>query len=364
MPDTADKVHVNIAGAPYDVLIQPGLLDRLGADLPERLTYEAVAIVADKSLPGAIVSQVEGSFPQGFPIFRYLLPSGEQNKSLDRVREAYDVFLAARLDRKTPIIALGGGVTGDVAGFIAATILRGVPLVQVPTTLLAMVDSSVGGKVGVNHGSFKNMVGAFKQPSVVYCDTNVLIKLPKRELCNGLAECIKHAIIRDAELFAETERELPRLLDRDVPYFTRYIARNVAIKARVVETDVHENGVRAHLNLGHTFGHAIETVSEHEYAHGEAISMGMCAASYIATKLGMLEEPDHHRIVKLLSRAGLPTAGLDLDDTVLYSAMLHDKKASHGKIRLVLPDRIGHAAVRDDVPRALILEAINSLRRE
>lgn len=357
-------VQVKIPAAEYDVVIEPGLVDRLGVDLIERTGAQSACIVFDKGLPKSILAQIEASFPAGFATTKYALPGGEKNKSLERVSEAYDAFLAARIDRKTPIIAVGGGVAGDLAGFVAATILRGVPLVQVPTSLLAMVDSSVGGKVGVNHGTYKNMVGAFKQPAVVYCDPNVLASLPKRELCNGLAECIKHAIIRDALLFADMEANLSKVMDRETDYLTDLIAKNVAIKARVVEKDVHELGERAHLNFGHTFGHAIETVSEHEYAHGEAISLGMCAASFAATKLGMLKEEDRKRIVKLLGRAGLPTTGLDLEETAVYSAMRHDKKVAGTKIRFVLPDRIGNAVVRDDVPRSLVAEAINSLRSE
>lgn len=361
MPDLK-SVHVNIEGAPYDVLIQPGLLDRLGEDLTSRLGCEAACVVIDQGLPEVILARIVASLPSGFPVTVYRLPPGEQNKSLDRVREAYDRFLNARIDRKTPVLAVGGGVAGDLGGFVAATILRGVHLVQVPTTLLAMVDSSVGGKVGVNHGSYKNMIGAFKQPAVVYCDPTVLIGLPARELSNGLAECIKHGIIRDREMFEQMERELPRAFAGDMAYLTELVARNVAIKARVVEVDVREMGVRAHLNLGHTFGHAVETISNHEYAHGEAISLGMCAASFVALKLGLIDDESARRIGRLLAQAGLPTTGLDLEDTALYTAMLHDKKVDHGRIRFVLPDGIGHATVRDDVPRQLVLDALNSLR--
>ncbi|MDW8262461.1 MAG: 3-dehydroquinate synthase [Phycisphaerales bacterium] len=356
------SVHVNISGAPYDVLIQSGLLGSVGAELVERTGCTSAALVVQRGLPEVHVSRLVSSFPPGFALMRYDLPPGEENKSLERVREAYDVFLAARISRGTPLIAFGGGVTGDVAGFVAATILRGVPLVMVPTTLLAMVDSCVGGKVGVNHGAYKNMIGAFKQPMVVFCDPETLLTLPARELSNGLAECIKHAVIRDPRLFEQMERELPRALSGDIEYLSSLIEANVAIKARIVERDVFERGERAHLNFGHTFGHAIETVSRHEYSHGEAIALGMCAAGYVARELGLLSEADRGRIVRLLSRAGLPATGLDLDDTVIYSAMLHDKKVAGGKIRLVLPEGIGRAVVRDDVPRALILEAINSLR--
>jgi len=360
----AEIVNVKVGDAPYDVVVEPGLLARVGGDLVSRLGCRGVGVVLDRSIETSVWPVVEASFPPRFSFYRYVLPSGEGNKSLDRVREAYDVFLNARIDRGTPIIALGGGGTGDLAGFVAATVLRGVPLVQIPTTLLAMVDSSVGGKVGVNHGSFKNMVGAFKQPEVVYCDPTVLRSLPQREFCNGLAECIKHAIIRDAPLLAELEENLPRLLDRDIDYLTTFIGRNVATKARVVQSDVFERGERAHLNLGHTFGHAIETVSQHEYAHGEAVSLGICAAAHVAARLGALDEADRRRIVALLGRAGLPTTGLDLDETVLYSAMLHDKKASGGGLKIVIPQGLGAATVREDVSRDLILEAINSLRSE
>lgn len=353
-------IPIRIPGAAYDVVIQPGILagvaEFLGATRPNR-----IAVISDANLPPShVLSLLSGLSPAS--IIAWELPGGEDNKTLSRVAEAYDKLLADGIDRHTPLIALGGGVTGDLAGFVAATVLRGVPLIQVPTSLLAMVDASVGGKVGVNHGRYKNMIGAFKQPIAVIIDPSLLRTLPDVELRNGLAECIKHAIIRDESLFADTDRQLDRILARDEDALTHLIARNVAIKARVVEADPYESGERMHLNFGHTFGHAIETVSQHAYSHGQAVALGMCAACHAAAALRMLSDDDRARVKQLLQRAGLPTSGLRLDIEALRRAVTHDKKASQGRPRFVLPTRIGQVVVRDDVPDPVIRAAFESLR--
>lgn len=290
------------------------------------------------------------------------IPGGEDHKSFKTVADLYDQFLPARIDRNTPVIALGGGVVGDTAGFAAATLLRGVPLVQMPTTLLSMVDASVGGKTGVNHSVGKNLIGAFHQPIAVLIDPEVLKTLPPRELRSGLAECIKHEIIRDAEGFGRLEKNIPRALALDVNYLAELIAHNVAIKARVVEADPFEKAERAHLNFGHTFGHAIENVSNYSYTHGECVALGMVAASYTAMKLKMIKDDVRQRIVSLIDKAGLPTRNLTLDVDTVANAMGFDKKVKAGKLRFVLPDRIGHVVIRDDVPPELVKEAIGSLK--
>src|SRR6185312_2497320 len=226
------------------------------------------------------------------------IPSGEDHKTLADLAPVYDTLLSARIERSTPILALGGGVIGDMTGFVAATILRGVPFVQIPTTLLAMVDASVGGKTGINHAVGKNLIGAFHQPIAVLIDPAVLKTLPPRELRGGLAECIKHDIIRDAEGFTKPEEQIGRALALDLKYLTELVAHNVAIKARVVEADPFEHGERAHLNFGHTFGHAIETISHYSYSHGECVALGMVAAARAALDLGMLDEQSRRRIVR------------------------------------------------------------------
>jgi 3-dehydroquinate synthase len=249
-----------------------------------------------------------------------------------------------------------------MAGFVAATLLRGVPFVQVPTSLLAMVDASVGGKTGVNTSVGKNLIGAFHQPIAVLVDVATLKTLPPRELVGGLAECIKHDIIRDADGFARLEHNVHRAPSLDLDYLAELVAHNVAIKARVVEADPFERGERAHLNFGHTFGHAIETVSNYSYSHGQCVALGMAAASHAAVALGMLDEPSRRRILAVIEKAGLPVRGLALDPADVVDAMIFDKKVRAGKVRFVLPDRIGHVVIRDDVPPQVVRAAVESLR--
>jgi 3-dehydroquinate synthase len=249
-----------------------------------------------------------------------------------------------------------------MAGFVAASILRGVPFVQIPTTLLAMVDASVGGKTGVDHAVGKNLIGAFHQPKAVLIDPQTLKTLPPRELRNGLAECIKHDLIRDAAGFEQLSGKLDAILSLDVTALTKLIAHNVAIKARVVEADPFEQGERAHLNFGHTFGHAIESVSNFAIAHGEAVALGMCAASYVSMKLGLLSDSDRQKILRTIEQAGLPARGLTLNIQQVADAMQFDKKVKSGKIRFVLLDGIGKATIRDDVPVTLVREALETLR--
>ena len=249
-----------------------------------------------------------------------------------------------------------------MAGFVAATLLRGIPLVQMPTTLLSMVDASVGGKTGVNHASGKNLVGVFHQPIGVLIDPLVLRTLPPAELRGGLAECIKHDIIRDAEGFDQLEVNIHKALELDINYLTDLIAHNVAIKARVVQADPFERGERAHLNFGHTFGHAIETVSHYSYSHGESVALGMTAAAFLAKQLGMIDEAQRSGIVSVIGKAGLPTGGMKLPVPDVVGAMAFDKKVAAGKLRFVLPTRIGQVVIRDDVPVHLVTQAVQSLQ--
>jgi 3-dehydroquinate synthase len=315
-------------------------------------------IVATLHLPIVIASLKAADFE----VVHAVIPTGEKNKTLTTVSGVYDTLLNAKIERATPVIALGGGVVGDLTGFVAATVLRGVPFVQIPTTLLAMVDASVGGKTGIDHAVGKNLIGAFHQPIAVFIDPNVLTTLPPRELRSGLAECIKHDIIRDADHLAQLEKSIGRALKLDVGYLAELVAHNVAIKAKVVAADPFEKGERAHLNFGHTFGHAIETVSNFSYTHGESIALGMVAASRAAMKLGMLDEASVKRIIAVIAAAELPTGGMKLNIDQVVETMIFDKKVKAGKVRFILPDRIGHVVIRDDVPAEIVHEALNSLR--
>ena len=361
----ADRiVSVAIPDTPrYDITVAPGLLARVGSVLRGLSKASKAAVVTDSHLATMHLPTVIRSLADAcFETVTATLPAGEDHKTLADLLPVYDALLGARIERSTPVLALGGGVVGDMTGFVAATVLRGVPFAQVPTSLLAMVDASVGGKTGVNHPVGKNLIGAFHQPVAVLIDPEVLRTLPARELRGGLAECIKHDIIRDAAGFADLERNVGRALALDVEYLTGLIAHNVAIKARVVEADPFERGERAHLNFGHTFGHAIETVSRYSYSHGECVALGMAAAAFAAMRLGMISEAERARVASVIGSAGLPTGGLTLDVAEVVDAMHFDKKVRAGRVRFVLPDRIGHVVMRDDLDPALVTEAVASLR--
>jgi 3-dehydroquinate synthase len=363
MPENGHVVRVNVSPAPYDVRIEAGLLGKVGEAVAGVTKHRRVGVVTDDTIAPLHLPSVKTSLEAaGFDPIVHVLSAGESFKTLPHLLPAYDTFLSAKIERSTPIVALGGGVVGDMTGFLAATLLRGVPFIQVPTTLLAMVDASVGGKTGVDHAAGKNLIGAFHQPAAVLIDPLALRTLPDRQFRSGLAECIKHEIIRDADGFAAFERGVDEILALAPARLAELIAHNVAIKARVVEADPFEQGERAHLNFGHTFGHAIETVSDYALAHGEAIALGMCAAMFTAARLGLIDDATGLRVRKLLDRFGLPTGGLTLEANAIVAAMYSDKKVRAGRLRFVLPDRIGHVVLRDDVPAEVVRAAIDSLR--
>ena len=364
-------VTLNLPDHQYEVRIQPGALTLLGDWLVELNLHQhhGCALLVDPQLPEQYITQAKASITAaGMDIAFGQVGVGEKEKSLDTVRRLYDVMLDARLERKSPAIALGGGITGDTVGFVAASYLRGVPFVQCPTTLLAMVDASVGGKTGVNVPQGKNLIGAFHQPHLVVIDTDTLKTLPQRELKCGLAECVKHGVIRDASLFEWIETHLDAILALDTDTLVELVRWNVAIKARVVEADEKEAGVRAHLNLGHTFAHAIEATAGYgaqgeSYHHGEAVSLGTIAATQLASRAGRCGPDLLDRLTKLLDRIGLPTRSDHLaPDDALLASMRHDKKVDAGRIRLVLPDRLGAVSVVDDTPESAILDAWNFIR--
>lgn len=323
------------------------------------------AIITDTNVGKHFAKKVFNSLANaGFSPVLIVVSAGETAKSLKTVQSCYDQLAAHRLERKSFIVALGGGVVGDLAGFVAATYLRGVAFVQMPTTLLAQVDSSVGGKVGVNLRSGKNLVGAFYQPRLVLCDLDTLNTLPEREFRAGLAEVIKYGIICDAKLFAQTERNLPEILKRETKVLSGIIARCCEIKAEVVGQDETESGLRAILNFGHTIGHAIENISGYgKFLHGEAISIGQVAAAKLSHKILGLPEREVARIDNLFARAGLP-AQIKLNSArrkKLFAAMRLDKKVSGGEIKFVLPQKIGKVIWNQRVPEKLIQQMLDEI---
>jgi 3-dehydroquinate synthase len=357
-------VTVTLPSHRYRVVIEPGALDELGERTRAAAPAESALLVFDGKLEATHLPRARASLEAaGYRTVCVPFAGGEENKTLATVHGLYDVLLGHRFERRSPVIALGGGVLGDTVGFAAATYLRGVPFVQCPTTLLAMVDSSVGGKVGVNVPQGKNLIGAFHQPVSVVADPLVLRSLPARELRCGLAECIKHAVIRDADLFAWTRTHMHELLALEPARLAELIARNVAIKAAVVMEDERENGVRAHLNLGHTFGHAIEArVGYGRILHGEAVGLGMLAAATLAAELRLAPRELRAEVEDVVGRAGLPRRAQLPDDETLLEAMALDKKVSSGKVRFILPERVGAVVMRDAVAPEAVRAAWASIR--
>lgn len=355
-------VKVALGQRSYHIRVGHGLLKQLDQACRRLGLGNRCAILTDANVAPLYADAVEKVLAEaGFASQRITLPAGESSKNLKNVAACYDQLAAHRLERRSFIVALGGGVVGDLAGFVAATYLRGIALVQIPTTLLAQVDSSVGGKVGVNLKAGKNLVGAFHQPRLVLCDLDTLKTLPLRELRAGLAEVIKYGIIYDRALFARLEKQMPRLLKLDSELLGAVIARCCAIKADVVSQDETESGLRAILNFGHTIGHAIEAITAYgQYLHGEAISIGQVAAAEMSVRLAGLPAADAQRIRALLVQAGLPVKYPLTEKrwTQLLNAMRLDKKVSGGEIKFVLAERIGRAIWGQPVRPELIREAL------
>lgn len=357
------SVPVQLGNRSYVIKIAPGLLQNLGRECARLKLGERCAIITDKNAGKFFAKTVFDSLVRaGFSPMLITVAAGETAKRLQTAGHCYDQLAAHRLERKSFIVALGGGVVGDLAGFVAATWLRGIPFIQVPTTLLAQVDSSVGGKTGVNLPAGKNLVGSFYQPRLVLCDLDTLKTLPEREFRAGLAEVIKYGIIYDAPLFARIERDSPKILKRDKAVLAPIIARCCEIKARVVSVDETETGLRAILNFGHTIGHAIENSSGYgKFLHGEAISIGQVAEARLSQKILRLPAPHAARIENLFKAAGLPTH-IELNSAQrkkFFDAMRLDKKSRDGQIRFVLAREIGKVEYGQKVPVELIEAALS-----
>lgn len=344
MTDNESNVHVSLQDRSYDITIGAGNLGRVAelAGAGEALTHAVV--VTDSNVDQLHVDPVIDAFSQAdVRTTRLVVDAGEKSKAPEVAARLWDQMLEARTDRRSMVVAVGGGVVGDLAGFLAATFVRGIRFFQVPTTLLAQVDSSVGGKVGINLPGGKNMVGAFKQPVGVLIDTQSLDTLSGREYSAGLAEVAKYGVILDAELFDYLEANVEPIMRKDHDVMQRVIQRCCRLKADVVEQDEFEqHGLRAFLNYGHTFGHPLETLLGYgEILHGEAVAVGMTVAARLAVRLGMFDRESADRQFKLLQAFNLPTSAPQLDPKRVIDVMMRDKKVSHGKLRLILPSCIG-----------------------
>jgi 3-dehydroquinate synthase len=350
---------VDLGDRSYPIHIGQDLLAKVELIMPH-LKRKQVAIVTNTTVaPLYLEKLAEPLRAQGVSIIPIVLPDGEQYKNAEVLNTIYDALLTNRCERRTTLIALGGGVVGDMCGYAAATFLRGVPFIQIPTTLLSQVDSSVGGKTGINHPLGKNMIGAFYQPQLVLADTETLNTLPDRELSAGIAEVIKYGLIRDPDFFAWLETNMHLLMARNPQALSYAIYRSCQNKAEVVSLDEKESGERALLNLGHTFGHAIENgMGYGVWLHGEGVAAGTMLAAKMSQRMGWLQAEDIERVERIFKASGLPVEAPDLGVEKYLDLMGLDKKVADGKIRLVLLQAVGKAVMTGDYPQEKLLETL------
>lgn len=348
----AERLPVTTPDGTYDIVIQPGLFDSLDAAAFGLDGLQGrVSVITNTTIAGLYGDLFKKVLPDARMIS---VPDGEAYKTLATVEQMYSGMVDGGLDRRSTVLAFGGGVIGDMAGFAAATYMRGVRFVQAPTSLLAMVDSSVGGKVGVDLPQGKNLVGAFKQPAVVLIDTDLLKTLPPRERRCGIAEIIKHGLLADAGLLD--------LIHRAASHDAELVRRAVQVKIDVIQADPYEHGIRAHLNLGHTFGHAIEHVSGYAFAHGEAVGVGLVAAAMLAARIGLADSTLVETVRDLVASVGLPTRMGALDPEAVYAVMGTDKKRQAGRLRFVLLRQIESPQIVDNIEKADVIAVLKDLR--
>jgi 3-dehydroquinate synthase len=359
--DAMQTLNVGLDERSYQIHIGQNLIERAEL-LVQHIPYKRVTVVSNTTVAPLYLEHLTQVLTKaGISVQSIVLPDGEQYKNSASLNSIYDALLANRSERSSPLIALGGGVIGDLTGFAAATYLRGVPFIQIPTTLLAQVDSSVGGKTGINHPAGKNMVGAFYQPQVVIADVSTLNTLSDAELRAGIAEVIKYGLIRDLPFLEWLEQNMGKLLQHDAEALQYAIVRSCQNKADVVGADERESGERALLNLGHTFGHAIENAMGYGvWLHGEAVAAGTIMAVDLSWRLGWLTESDVARSKALFTQAGLPVSGPRLGAQRYAELMGLDKKVANGKVRFVLLQALGHAVITDEVPAALLEQTLES----
>ena len=359
------KISVKLGANSYEIYVGSGMLAQTGRLLRDTEFGDKSVIITNPMVRGLYGDVLRDSLASNsFKVAVLEVPDGEEQKSLRMAGRLYNQLSRFRAERSTLILALGGGVVGDLAGFVAATYMRGVPLIQIPTTLLAQVDSSIGGKVAVNHGRLKNMIGAFYQPRLVISDVLTLKTLSAREIGDGLAEIIKYGVIKDKELFALVEANIDRVKSLDESLLEEVVFRSARVKAEVVEKDEKDLGLRNVLNYGHTVGHAIETVSDFKIEHGLAVALGMIVAGRISNKLGFFAKGELMRLKGVIQRAGLPMKMPQLDIKKIMQAMKHDKKVLRGKVRFVLPRAIGDVFVTGEVNSDLVEEVLRNFNEE
>ena len=356
-----EMIRVNLSSNSYNIYIDTGLLERIGDTLVKEKAPCKTLLITDTNIEkiyGNIVA--ESLIRNKFDVRIVSLKPGEDQKTLETAITLYDACFDHKLDRHSMIIALGGGVVGDISGFVASTFMRGIPFIQIPTSLLAQVDSSIGGKVAVNHPKGKNMIGSFYQPKAVFIDTDTLSTLPAVEFVVGLVEVIKYGVIRNAELFEYIEKHLYDILQLDHTALLKIIADSCQIKTSVVEEDEKEVYLRAILNYGHTIGHAIETLTNYnKYRHGEAIAIGMLYATKIAIEIGLTNNKVYERQLSLIKRLGLPLT-IDLKPGDIVKTLYTDKKVISGKLRFILPKKIGEVIISDEVTEEILYKILNA----
>jgi 3-dehydroquinate synthase len=348
-------LHIQLENRSYPIYIGEGLLSQIKL-IESHLKQKHVAVVTNTKVAPLYLDPLLSLLKEhDIKAFSIILSDGESYKNQETLNVIYDALLKEKCERTVTLIALGGGVIGDMTGYAAATYLRGVPFIQIPTTLLSQVDSSVGGKTGINHPMGKNMIGAFYQPQCVIADIDTLKSLPQREFSAGIAEVIKYGLIRDETFFTWLEKNIEGLMKLNSSLLIEAIQRSCQNKADVVEIDEHESGIRATLNLGHTFGHAIENAMGYGvWLHGEAVATGIVMAAHLSKLMGWLKDTEFNRIIKLLKEAKLPTEPPKISEELFMELMSMDKKVVNGKIRLVLQKGIGKAVITSDYDTKLL----------
>ena len=355
-------IFVDLGKDSYNIIIDKGILNQVGTLISKTISSRKAIIVTDKivePLYGKIV--LDSLSKCDFDVKLVSLALGEEQKSIEKAEEFYEHLFDHEMDRKSLIVALGGGVLGDLAGFVAATFMRGIPFVQIPTTLLAQVDSSIGGKVAVNHPRGKNMIGCFYQPKGVYIDTDTLWTLPKEEITAGMVEVIKYGMIKDAAFFEYIEKHFDGIMKLDDAALEKIIYNSCKTKARVVELDEKEEGIRAILNYGHTIGHALEALTSYKkYRHGDAVAIGMIYVTKIAMDMGLADESVLIRQESLFERLGLSLKDTELVPQDIVNILYQDKKTINRKLRFILPTEIGNVLINDSVSEQTILKNLTS----